>query len=171
MGTELGNAVKSIPAYVERADFVAIVAPGCLHADRRCAETQLRAKTCYRTYRSRGWCVLEIFASYLSRYKTHPPLLITSAVKPEWISSFEVLKLSVGHSEFTCCQRNHIFGNRVVPCDRGITGSILETLIHCKIKYFYDVKNIKMARLTRTFAKWWLRGTLTRPPYQSKTSH
>ena len=49
MGKDLGNAVKSIPSYVEKSDFVAIVAPGCLHADRRDSETNLRTKTCHRT--------------------------------------------------------------------------------------------------------------------------
>ncbi len=78
MGVDLGKAVKSIPAYVEKSDFVVIVAPGCLHANRRDPDTKLRTKTCYRTYRGRGWCVLELFASYLSRDKTFPTLLITS---------------------------------------------------------------------------------------------
>jgi hypothetical protein len=49
MSVDLGNAVKSIPAYVEKSDFVVVVAPGCLHADRRDPETKLRTKTCYRT--------------------------------------------------------------------------------------------------------------------------
>ena len=130
MGTDLGNAVKSIPAYVifshtqttylikpklenryvEKADFVVIVAPGCLHADRRDPDTKLRTKTCYRTYRNRGWCVLEMMCSMLSREKTHPALLITSAGgTPEWVSSLEALKLAVGMCDFTCCQRNHTF--------------------------------------------------------------
>eukprot|EP00938_MAST-03A_sp_MAST-3A-sp1_P002860 g2860.t1 len=82
LGTNLGKAVKSIPAYVEKSDFVVVVAPGCLHADRRDKDTNLRAKTCYRTYRKRGWCVLEIFSSFLSREKTHPILLITSSEDP-----------------------------------------------------------------------------------------
>ena len=51
MGADLGNAVKSIPAYVEKSDFLVVVAPGCLHADRRDPETKLRTKTCYRTLR------------------------------------------------------------------------------------------------------------------------
>jgi len=115
MGTDLGNAVKSIPAYVEKADFVAVVAPGCLHADRRDPKSKIRARICYRTYRNRGWCVLEMFASYLSREKEYPMLLITSREGiPEWISSMDVHKLAVGTSDFTCCQRNHIFGDRVV---------------------------------------------------------
>ena len=60
-GTNLGKAVKSIPAYVlilsihlsqhsptfvnryvEKSDFVVIVAPGCIHTDRRDPDTRLR---------------------------------------------------------------------------------------------------------------------------------
>ena len=129
-----------------------VVAPGCLHADRRDSETGHRVKTCYRTYRSRGWCVLEIFASQVSRRKTHPALLITSATTtPEWISPLEVQKLAVGTSDFTCCQRNHIFGDRVVPCDRGITRTILQTLIKEKVKYLYKSGEIVRGRLCACF--------------------
>jgi len=209
MGTDLGNAVKSIPAYVvfslslshthniphtrkpknryvEKADFVVIVAPGCLHADRRDPKTKLRTKTCYRTYRSRGWCVLEMFASFLSRFKTHvrhffcfcffcltkhkyitnyrlttykqPILLITSKCgQPEWVSSLECQKLAVGTSDFTCCQRNHIFGDRVVPCDRGITRTILDKLITSKAKQMFNDNEIVGARLCVCLANWWIR--------------
>ena len=144
--------------YVEKADFVAIVAPGCLHADRRDPETKLRTKTCYRTYRKRGWCVLEMFAAYLSREKTHPILLITSANgSPEWVSTLESQKLAVGTCEFTCCQRNHKFGDKIVPCDRGITRDILETLIVSKTKYLLDTNQITDARLTIVFTHWWIR--------------
>jgi len=158
MGANLTKAVRSIPAYVEKSDFVAVVAPGCLHADRRDPRTKHRAKTCYRTYRARGWCVLEIFASYLSRDKTHPALLIKSPIgTPEWISPIDVLKLAVGTCDFTCCQRNHIFGDKVVPCDRGITRSILEKLIDSKVQHLFQVGNVKLARLTNCMKQWWLR--------------
>jgi len=184
LGTNLGKAVKSIPAYViffsflsptstfnkkqqqqlnryvEKADFVAIVAPGCLHADRRDPKTKLRTKTCYRTYRKRGWCVLEIFASFLSRQKMYPALLITSAEGiPEWVSPSTSLRLSVCMSDFTCCQRNHIFGDRVVPCDRGITRDILKILIDSKIGHLFKTENFKVARLVFSAHKWWLRGS------------
>ena len=141
MGTNLGKAVKSIPAYVEKSDFVVVVAPGCLHANRRDPDTKLRTKTCYRTYRGRGWCVLELFASYLSRDKTFPTLLITSKEgTPEWISTLDTLSLAVGTSEFTCCQRNHIFGDKVVPCDRGITRKILEGMIEAKVQHYFKLE-------------------------------
>ena len=62
MGADLGNAVKSIPAYVEKSDFLVVVAPGCLHADRRDPETKLRTKTCYRTF-----CVTANITQRISR--------------------------------------------------------------------------------------------------------
>ena len=158
MGTNLGKGVKSIPSYVEKSDFVVIVAPGCLHADRRDSETKLRTKTCYRTYRKRGWCCLEFFGSYLSRDKDHPVLLITSNNGiPEWISSLDTLTLAVGTCDFTCCQRNHIFGDRVVPCDRGICHSILETMIAAKVQHFFNQGQHLQARLCTCLSNWWLR--------------
>ena len=151
--------MNTLNRYVEKADFVVIVAPGCLHADRRDPETNLRTKTCYRTYRNRGWCVLEMFASYLSREKAQPALLITSAEgTPEFVSSLEALKLAVGLCDFTCCQRNHKFGNKIVPCDRGITRSILETLIDSKIKHLFESdKDTMHGRLFTCFYSWWTR--------------
>ena len=137
---------------------MAIVAPGCLHADRRHPETKLRTKTCYRTYRGRGWCVLEVFGAYLSRDKQYPCLLITSKEgTPEWVSSLDTLNLAVGTSDFTCCQRNHIFGDRVVPCDRGITRKILEEMIEAKVQHFFKLEHTLRARLCRCLANWWLR--------------
>ena len=178
MRKNMKNAVDSIPAYVifsnlfnkqtninnfesryvEKADFVAIVAPGCLHADRRDPETELRTKTCYRTYRTRGWCVLEVFAAYLSRDKRFPSLLITSKeATPEWISSLNIINLAVGTSNFTCCQCNHIFRGDVVSCDRGITRKILERMIKAKVKHYFSLQQTLYARFCASFSNWWLR--------------
>ena len=139
------NAVSSIPAYVEKADFVVIAAPGCLHTDRRDPKTNLRVKTCYRTYRGRGWCVLEVFASFLSRDKAHPCLLITSKEgDPEWAAPSDAQILAVGTSDFTCCQRNHIFNDKVVSCDRGKVLSILKKMIRSKALHMFSLhqKNV-----------------------------
>ena len=100
-----------------------------------------------------------MFASYLSREKAPPALLITSAEgTPEWVSSMEVLKLGVGLCDFTCCQRNHKFGDRIVPCDRGITREILLKLIASKVKHLFETDNIKLARLFHCMTQWWTRG-------------
>jgi hypothetical protein len=159
MAADLTNAVRSIPAYIERSDFVAIVAPGCLHADRRNPKTKLRAKMCFRTWRGRGWCVLEMFASFLSREKQHPVLLIRSSSNaPQWLSSMQTQRLAVGTCNFTCCQRNHVFSGKVVTCDRIITRSILHTMIESKIDHHFQQLDILNARWFVCFKNWWLRG-------------
>jgi len=129
---------------------------------------KLRTKTCYRTYRNRGWCVLEMMCSMLSREKTHPALLITSAQgTPEWVSSLETLKVAVGLCDFTCCQRNHTFpGIGVVPCDRDITRGILETLINSKVKHLFDsIRDMMHARLYSCLSTWWTRTFKKRMPF------
>jgi len=68
-----------------------------------------------------------------------------------------VLKLAVGTCDFTCCQRNHKFGDRIVPCDRGITQTILKTLIDSKIQMLFETNQIQLARLSRCFRQWWTR--------------
>ena len=46
---EASKAIRSIPAYVERSDFILILVPSLYHSDRK-------VPTCYRTWRRRGWC-------------------------------------------------------------------------------------------------------------------
>ena len=104
------RAIRSIPAYIEKSDFMLILCPEGEHVDRKERfDKSKRAASCFRTWRRRGWCVLEFFACYFSVRKSHPTLLVRSGSgTPEWISSLDCLKLAVGTSDFTCCQRNHI---------------------------------------------------------------
>ena len=103
-----------------------------------------------------------MMCSLHSREKAQPALLITSAEgTPEWVSSLEALKLAVGLCDFTCCQRNHKFGDKIVPCDRGITRNILERLIASKVKYLFERENIQLARLVHIMTQWWTRGPTT----------
>ena len=76
---------------------------------------------------------------------------------PEWVSSLEALKLAVGLCDFTCCQRNHKFGDKIVPCDRGITREILLKLIASKVKHLFETESIRLARLFHCMTQWWTR--------------
>ena len=122
------------------------------------------------TYRGRGWCVIELFASYLSRDSTFPTLLITSNEgNPEWVSILDTLNLAVGTSDFTCCQRNHIFGDKVVTCDRGITRTILEGMIEAKVHHYFKLEQTLQARFCICLANWWLRVESTLSESQSES--
>jgi len=123
-------------AYVERADCFVILVPGSIHVDRR-------SYNCYRTFRSRAFCVMEMFAAFLSRRKTHPTLLIRSSrTVPKWISIIDAQTLAVGESSFTCCAKNHEgeFGN----CDREIATAVLDRMIAKKTTHLFSSNNTRM---------------------------
>ena len=115
------KAIRSIPAYVERSDFIMILVPSLYHSDRK-------VPTCYRTWRRRGWCLLELYAAAMARDSSNPPLLVRSERgTPSWMSPLEVMKLSIGEADFTCSQRNHVIttetqkvmsgeGVKKIPC-------------------------------------------------------
>jgi ankyrin repeat protein len=161
---EGSRAIRSIPAYVERSDFIMILVPGCHHTDRK-------VPTCYRTWRRRGWCLLELYAAAMSRDSSNPPLLVRSERgTPKWMSPLETLKLSIGLADFTCCQRNHVITTETqkimnkesvkkIPCDKPIAGGILEQLINVKINHLFNAeKDFVMARIHCVFKHWWMRG-------------
>ncbi len=158
------RAIRSIPAYVERSDFILILVPSLYHSDRK-------VPTCYRTWRRRGWCLLELFAAAMARDSSNPPLVVRSERgKPMWMSPLEVMKLSIGLADFTCCQRNHMIttetqkvmnGGEVkrIPCDKPIVGGILEQLIDAKINHLFNAEgDVVIARLHCVFKHWWMRG-------------
>ena len=162
--SEGSKAIRSIPAYVERSDFILILVPSLYHRDRK-------VPTCYRTWRRRGWCLLELYAAAMARDSSNPPLLVRSEKgTPMWMSPLEVMKLSIGLADFTCCQRNHIIttetqkvmnGDEVkrIPCDKPIVGDILEQLIDAKINHLFNAEgDMVFARLHSVFKHWWMRG-------------
>ena len=137
---------------MERSDFILILVPSLYHSDRK-------VPTCYRTWRRRGWCLLELYAAAMARDSSNPPLLVRSERGTlMWMSPLEILKLSIGMAEFTCCQRNHVIttetqkvmnGGAVkkIPCDKPIAGGILEQLIDAKINHLFNAEgDVAMAR-------------------------
>ena len=53
--------------------------------------------------------MLELYAAAMARDSSNPPLLVRSERgTPMWTSPLEILKLSIGLADFTCCQRGHV---------------------------------------------------------------
>jgi ankyrin repeat protein len=85
------------------------------------------------------------------------------------MSPLEILKLSIGLADFTCCQRNHVIttetqkiisGGKVkkIPCDKPIAGGILEQLINAKINHLFNAEgDLVVARLHYVLKHWWMR--------------
>ena len=138
--------------------------PTCQHADRVDPTTNKKVRMCYRTWRSRGWCVLELYASFMARSKTIPILRITSKdSKAQWMAPYESVLLSLGKTQFSCCQRNHRMSNKadaaITPCDRPRCLSIARPMFEQKIKHLYTHDHdYTRARLVQCLRKRFLSG-------------
>ena len=91
---QLGAAVDSIPAYVERCAMMWVLVPPVAHAD--------FAGVCdFNSWRSRGWCRMEYVASFLAR-EDIPLMVITNQHKaPEYFNPCDVMKLPAAEGIFT----------------------------------------------------------------------
>lgn len=157
------DAIRSIPAYVERADFMTILAPPGRHADRKDRITGEHANTSYSSWRKRGWCVLELYASMLSRDSKCPNLLIRSAEgTPQWIPPFDALTASCGLANYRCCEMGHTWLGKTVPCDKRTVHDILTKLLRTKVRHLrLEEKRTEMARAFSVMSHWWLRNLVT----------
>jgi ankyrin repeat protein len=161
LNRDLILALDSVSAYVERADTLMILAPSSVHTDIVHKQTGKKTYTCYRTWRRRGFCVLEFFCANLSRRSTHPVLLVRSVTDaPIWISSQECLKLAVGECNFTCCEMNHLGheGDSKMKCSRKSVKIVMSQMIDAKAKHLFMMKSVVHGRFTRVLKHWWLRG-------------
>lgn len=145
------NAIRSIPAYVERSSIMLVLAPPATHKD-------LGVACGYKSWRSRGWCRMEYIAAVLARRPV--PILISQAPtsSPEFIFPLDTLTLLAGEASFTCCARNHDFGSGTVPCDKIKIRSVMVTLLDAKIGYFHDKGKLADARFFTSFRPRLLHG-------------
>ena len=159
---KLDLATQSVASYVERSDTLMILAPTSIHENH--VNLKTGRKTCYRTWRRRGLCLLEFFACFLSRRKTHPALLVRSAFQtPMWISTHECLKLCVGEADFTCCETNHQGpdGSSSIECCRPTVHRILSRLIEMKKDNLRTNSAVVHARWITVFEHFWIRGLIS----------
>lgn len=168
------RAIHSIPAYMERSDFMLVLCPQAHHSDRKeMADDMKTISTCYRTWRRRGWCVLEMFACILSRWKEYPILLVESSNgTPAWLPFRETVKFLIGRCDFSCCQLNHrlhtatqlnqnVDGKRgdVIQCDKPVVLKIFKDLLRTKVDFLFTKGDISRARMYASFgAHHWLQG-------------
>ncbi len=153
------DGFRSIPAYIQRCDFMIILAPGCTHVDKIDPRTKRKMNLCYRTYRLDARCVFEMFSSFLSTKggeKAKPALSVRSGTGiPKWISPLECQKLAVGTSSFGCCETNHTV---IKKCRRPVSLELLDRLIEERARSLFEKRRHEVARMMICLKKWWLRG-------------
>mmetsp|Transcript_8939 Transcript_8939/g.22503 ORF Transcript_8939/g.22503 Transcript_8939/m.22503 type:complete len:751 (-) Transcript_8939:234-2486(-) len=129
----LQKAVSSIHAYVRCSDLFLVLVPVSRHADREL--------TCnYSTWRSRGWCRLELQAATLRAGET--PVMVCPGAKstPYFAYPWDVWQLSAGEGEYTCCRLGHQLVTsdgevQHIPCDRVQIGAVLRELLDIELKH------------------------------------
>jgi hypothetical protein len=128
---DLQLAVASIPAYIERSDLILVLAPGCMHVDRR--------ELCnFGTWQSRGWCRLELQAAYLNPADIPVMVCADSEAEPYFKCKWEAMSMPVGEGQFTCCRLGHKSGGQSIPCDRYQVRLVLEEMIDAKAQYLEE---------------------------------
>jgi len=125
---QVSAAVRSLPSYVERCDLMLILVPVCLHAD--------TGHPCnYASWRSRGWCRLELLFGMLAQKTVNIMVCRGEEAQPEFIHPFDCLWLQVGKGRFTCCDLGHeLPDGRVMPCDKERVRNVLEDMLKAKVK-------------------------------------
>ena len=90
---------------------------------------------------------------------------------PEWNSKADMIKLSIGKSDFTCCQRNHVVRTKTsteetkemeIPCDKLVACKIIETMVSKRISELFALsENLTLARF-HVCLTWWFTFNLER---------
>jgi len=135
------RAVKSIPAYFERCSLLLVLAPLCKHHD-----TGLPCN--YATWRSRGWCRLELLAASLSPRQARAIVCQGPEAPMHIISPCDMSRLVPAEGHYSCCSLGHQLHNRFLPCDRKRVGSVVQSVISATIAHRFLLNR-------RTEALYW----------------
>eukprot|EP00966_Prymnesium_polylepis_P235929 5456435-Prymnesium_polylepis.1 len=153
------DAIRSIPAYVENSTIIMILAPLLTHNNAKNADGSPVLCT-YKMWRSRGWCRMEYIAAMLAKRAVPLMLVLGTEFAPEFVHPTDLLTLAAGDGSFTCCSRNHDFGNGPVPCDKGTVRAVMELMLNSKVAYLHSIGDTFAARWWESLQPWLLRRLL-----------
>jgi len=152
------SAVRSIPAYAERANHFWIVCPNELHAD-------TGSRVNFQTWASRGWCRLEEWSNFIGEH-AKTCLIVSDAplLQTKCFMDFTLQNLIPGHGSpfhgaFSCCRMNHqvnVASGQLIPCDRQVVATVIKGLIDARwrrlenapplVRNFMKMMNFGIAR-------------------------
>eukprot|EP00397_Hematodinium_sp_SG-2012_P021528 GEMP01022246.1.p1 GENE.GEMP01022246.1~~GEMP01022246.1.p1 ORF type:complete len:654 (-),score=121.62 GEMP01022246.1:290-2251(-) len=154
-------AIRSIPAYIEMATVMFILAPTMEHRESIDANGERRLCD-YYSWAKRGWCRLELFAMYL-KVNARTPVVIQSEGSMLFISPASFACQSrTAEGDFTCCRLTH---QRALDdgkassfaCDKPVLFEVLRSLITRRINYELTKDNLRLVRQLQAFTHIWLR--------------
>eukprot|EP00930_Biecheleria_cincta_P016801 TRINITY_DN13549_c0_g1_i2.p1 TRINITY_DN13549_c0_g1~~TRINITY_DN13549_c0_g1_i2.p1 ORF type:complete len:651 (-),score=98.61 TRINITY_DN13549_c0_g1_i2:317-2203(-) len=122
------RAVESIPSYFERCSILLVLAPLCMHRD-----TKLACN--YASWRSRGWCRLELMCATLSPRRVRALVCDGPESDPYFISFCDIARLQPPQGHFSCCDLGHKFNGCTLPCDRAKVGHVMGAFMHALVEH------------------------------------
>eukprot|EP00397_Hematodinium_sp_SG-2012_P004755 GEMP01004769.1.p1 GENE.GEMP01004769.1~~GEMP01004769.1.p1 ORF type:complete len:645 (+),score=90.67 GEMP01004769.1:164-2098(+) len=157
-------AISSIPAYIEMSAITFILAPTIDHKE--FLDPSGEARLCdYYTWGERGWCRLELLATYL-KVSSRTPVVIRSEKYMYFASAgYQACVARVAEGDFTCCSLNH---QRICPdgkvlqlmCDKRALFDVAHALISRRLQYEGEQNNLRSVRQLHSYSHIWLRDLL-----------
>jgi len=103
-----------------------ILAPVCKHKD--------TGEPCnYASWRSRGWCRMELMSAKLAPRKIPTLVCAGAEADPFFVHSFDVPRLSQQTAKFSCCDLGHVLNGCRLPCDKVRVAALMETMLQAKV--------------------------------------
>eukprot|EP00397_Hematodinium_sp_SG-2012_P011987 GEMP01012142.1.p1 GENE.GEMP01012142.1~~GEMP01012142.1.p1 ORF type:complete len:644 (+),score=128.31 GEMP01012142.1:155-2086(+) len=155
------GAIQSIPAYIEMCAFTFVLAPTVDHKE--FADDSGEPLSCnYYTWQRRGWCRLELLATYL-KANSHSLVVIRSESLIQFAPAALLASQSrVADGDFACCMLNH---ERLhpdgkvspIPCDKPALFRVVDTLIWHRLNTELRKGNLRVARQLKAYSHIWSR--------------
>lgn len=147
-------AVDSIPSYIERSTMVIVLAPICQHED------DMSRVSSFASWRSRGWCRMELFASHFARARI--PLVV---IEDAWDAPYLLFTagaglLPPGEGGLSCCAQGHVCNGRPIPCDRPRLLDMADRILSRGISHWREAGDYQRPRAVACLRQRLLRGLL-----------
>lgn len=136
-------AIRSIPAYVARANYFMVLAPPCTHTD----QGQVWG---HQEWLMRAWCRLEMMCHVFS--KVDGQIIVAESESRVYLAvNHQWLHNAPGQGELTCCNLGHKIRREgrecSIPCDREAIGRLMLQMYQDKLNLHLESNDLESFRL------------------------
>lgn len=168
---DIEKARLSLPSYMKRSTITVKLCPPTFWRDTSSTSEEDSSSsskrggekyTCYRTYRSRGWCRVESLIRLfdVDERRSQPHLLITSSsCDPEYVSPLSCRRLLLDRATFSCCEHHtHFALDSTKLCEKETARDVVESVLDRKIDTLLSSGETFRARLFISMKHYWFHG-------------
>ena len=140
---KLRLAASSVASYIDYCSLMLVLAPSVVL---KSSSTGKRRIVDFATWRSRGWCMLELFCSQFNVGKIKDSIVISEGYrgKPYRLSRGYVLNIQPLMANFTCCESGLCKMNHY--CDKVVALKTIHAIIDRRVEF-----GLEMEKVTKKF--------------------